>query len=142
MESKNYVNYMENLYMSVKSKERIKKNGEVFTPRWLIDEMLDKFPEDAWEENKTWLEPAAGDGNIIEAIIERRVQLGHDKYKILSTTYAVELMADNVEKMKGRILKALRIENSDAEAMRLINKNIRQGNFLLIENFEEFFDEI
>ena len=123
-----------------KSKERIKKNGEVFTPRWLVDEMLDKLPKDAWEENKTWLEPAAGDGNFVERIVERRLELGHDKYKILETTFAVELMADNVQKMKDRVLTVLNLKD-DAEANRLINKNIRQGNFLEID-VETFFDEI
>lgn len=124
-----------------KTKERIKKNGEVFTPEWLVNDMLDKFPEDAWEENKTWLEPAAGDGNFVEVIVKRRLQKGHDKYKILETTYAVELMQDNVDKMKERVLKALSLEG-DKKAEHLINKNIRQGNFLEIEDFGEFFNEV
>jgi len=121
-----------------KSKERIKKNGEVFTPAWLVNDMLDKLPEDAWEPNKTWLEPAAGDGNFVVEIIKRRLGKGHTITQILSTTYAIELMEDNVQKMKHRIKDILNCHNDD-EACRLIDKNIRQGNFLEIDDFEAFF---
>ena len=62
----------------IKTEDRIKKNGEVFTPDWLVKEMLGKLPEDAWEPDKTFLEPAGGDGNFVEAIIKEKVSRGHD----------------------------------------------------------------
>ena len=122
-----------------KSNERIKKNGEVFTPRWLVDDMLNKFPEDAWLPEKTWLEPAAGDGNFVERIIERRIEMGQDPYQILKTVFAVELMQDNVELMKERALSAAGLEDCE-EAKKIVDNNLRQGNFLEIENFGEFFN--
>ena len=122
-----------------KSNERIKKNGEVFTPRWLVDDMLNKFPEDAWLPEKTWLEPAAGDGNFVERIIERRIEMGQDPYQILKTVFAVELMQDNVELMKERALAAAGLEDCE-EAKKIVDNNLRQGNFLEIENFGEFFN--
>ena len=122
-----------------KSNERIKRNGEVFTPRWLVDDMLNKFPEDAWLPEKTWLEPAAGDGNFVERIIERRIEMGHDPYQILKTVFAVELMQDNVELMKERALSAAGLEDCE-EAKKIVDNNLRQGNFLEIENFGEFFN--
>ena len=122
-----------------KSNERIKRNGEVFTPRWLVDDMLNKFPEDAWLPEKTWLEPAAGDGNFVERIIERRIEMGQDPYQILKTVFAVELMQDNVELMKERALAAAGLEDCE-EAKKIVDNNLRQGNFLEIENFGEFFN--
>ena len=122
-----------------KSNERIKKNGEVFTPRWLVDDMLNKFPEDAWLPEKTWLEPAAGDGNFVERIIERRIEMGQDPYQILKTVFAVELMQDNVELMKERALSAAGLQDCE-EAKKIVDNNLRQGNFLEIENFGEFFN--
>jgi hypothetical protein len=122
-----------------KSNERIKRNGEVFTPRWLVDDMLNKFPEDAWLPEKTWLEPAAGDGNFVERIIERRIEMGQDPYQILKTVFAVELMQDNVELMKERALSAAGLEDCE-EAKKIVDNNLRQGNFLEIENFGEFFN--
>ena len=45
-------------------KER-KENGEVFTPMWLVNEMLDKLPSDVWsDKNCKWLDPAVGIGNF------------------------------------------------------------------------------
>ena len=122
-----------------KSHQRIKRNGEVFTPRWLVDDMLNKFPEDAWLPEKTWLEPAAGDGNFVERIIERRIEMGQDPYQILKTVFAVELMQDNVELMKERALAAAGLEDCE-EAKKIVDNNLRQGNFLEIENFGEFFN--
>lgn len=58
------------------TKARMKQTGEVFTPRELIDEMLDKLPADAWEAGKTFFEPAAGDGNFVIAVLERKIAAG------------------------------------------------------------------
>jgi hypothetical protein len=55
--------------------EKERDLGQVFTPRWLVDQMLDRIP--LWDlpveelRTKTWLEPSCGDGNFIVAIIER-----------------------------------------------------------------------
>ena len=116
-----------------KSNERIKKNGEVFTPRWLVDDMLNKFPEDAWLPEKTWLEPAAGDGNFVERIIERRIEMGHDPYQILKTVFAVELMQDNVELMKERALAAAGLEDcEEAKKIGILDKLYRKIMYFLL----------
>ena len=87
-----------------KSKERIQKNGEVFTPRHLADKMLDKIDPIIWKDSsKTFCDPAAGDGNLIIAILERRLSNGISKEDSIKTLYAVELMQDNVTKMKQHI---------------------------------------
>lgn len=58
--------------MAKSKKDRIKKFGEVFTPPELVNEMLDKLPEEVWyDENKTWLDPAAGSGNFLVEIKKR-----------------------------------------------------------------------
>ena len=52
--------------------EKQKKNGEVFTPPELIEEMLDKLPKEVWSDpTKTWLDPAAGIGNFHAIVLER-----------------------------------------------------------------------
>lgn len=80
---------------------------EYFTPRPLVDMMLDKLPADVFTDfSKTILEPSAGNGNFIIAILERRfMNVNHitEITMALSTVYAVELMPDNVDEMKDRI---------------------------------------
>jgi hypothetical protein len=66
----NYIN--ENL--TPKDKER-KEKGEVFTPMWLVNEMLDKLPTDVWSNwNYKWLDPAVGIGNFPIAIYLRLIE--------------------------------------------------------------------
>jgi hypothetical protein len=76
---------------------RTKQTGEVFTPRSLIREMLNTFPNEVWfDPNKTWLEPAAGDGNFLVEIKARLLQAGHDEKHILDNMlFSVELIDDN-----------------------------------------------
>ncbi len=80
---------------------------EYFTPRPLVDMMLDKLPDDVFTDfGKTILEPSAGNGNFVIAILERRFEnINHitEITMALSTVYAVELMPDNVNEMKDRI---------------------------------------
>lgn len=54
------------------SKLESKLFGEVFTPRQLIEEMLDKLPEDVWKNpDLKWLDPAVGIGNFPAVVLER-----------------------------------------------------------------------
>lgn len=49
----------------VKSRHRVKTYGEVLTPRHMVDRMLDLVQKDLECVDKTFLEPAAGDGNFL-----------------------------------------------------------------------------
>lgn len=54
------------------SKLESKLFGEVFTPRQLIDEMLDTLPSEVWtNKDLKWLDPAVGIGNFPAAIVDR-----------------------------------------------------------------------
>lgn len=111
-----------------KRKERRKKTAEVFTPTELVNEMLDKLPEEVWTDpKKTFLDNSAGNGNFLVAILERKLSLGHDPLQAISTIYGVDLMVDNVEEMHERLLEILRPHLDDAsvkKAKKIIKKNI------------------
>jgi hypothetical protein len=54
------------------SKLESKLFGEVFTPRQLIDEMLDTLPKEVWTNpDLKWLDPAVGIGNFPASILDR-----------------------------------------------------------------------
>ena len=63
---------------AVKSRQRVKAHGEVFTPRRMVDQMLDLVREDLETGpdfvDRTFFEPAAGDGNFLVAILGRKLQ--------------------------------------------------------------------
>jgi len=52
-----------------------KKFGEVFTPMNLVNDMLDKLPEEVWiNENCKWFDPAVGMGNFPIAVYLRLME--------------------------------------------------------------------
>jgi hypothetical protein len=58
-------------YLSVKDEEK-DKFGEVFTPKTLIDEMLNKLPPSVWKDpTLKWLDPANGIGNFPMVVYKR-----------------------------------------------------------------------
>ena len=59
----------------IKSKKRVQKHGEVFTPSWMVQKMLDTpgIKETCENISATFLEPSAGDGNFLQAILERKL---------------------------------------------------------------------
>jgi len=59
----------------VKSTERVRDLGEVFTPAGTVQAMLDLLPSDMWQPHPspTFLEPACGDGNFLVAILARKL---------------------------------------------------------------------
>ena len=94
----------------VRSKERITKNGEVFTPKALVEKMMDKIPLEKWKDpESTFLEPTFGSGNMLICMLERRIACGVNPIQALKTLYGVELMQDNVDLCKERIREVLRL---------------------------------
>lgn len=92
-----------------RSKERITKNGEVFTPKSLVEKMMDKIPVEKWKDpNSVWLEPTFGSGNMLICMLERRIASGVEPIQAVKTLYGVELMQDNVDLCKDRIREVLR----------------------------------
>jgi len=81
----------------MKSKQRIKETGEVFTPPELVQKMLDNLDID-WSnppQNKTFLDPTCGDGNFLVELYNRGIPP--------ENIYGVDLMFDNIEQCKYRM---------------------------------------
>lgn len=89
-------------YFLVKHTDRVKQLGEVFTPTELVLEILKQLPDQVWEEGKTYLDPTAGNGQFLAAVLIIKISLGHTNP--LSTIYGVDLMQDNVDECRQRLL--------------------------------------
>ena len=109
-----------------KRDKRRKQTAEVFTPIALVDEILDKLPKELWDENSTFCDPAAGNGNFLVEIYKWKVEkYHHDPTVALSTIYACELMEDNVAEMKLRLIKmAKEYGVRGKDIVKYITKNI------------------
>lgn len=111
----------------IKSKNRVRNLGEVFTPPELVCEMLDTLPENVWENDKTFFEPTCGTGNFIVEILKRKLRKGHNPLSALSTIYAMDIMEDNIKESKKRMLEIItkHINEDDYEkAKQIIDRNI------------------
>ena len=94
-------------YMSGVEREklRVKANGEVFTPTLLVQEILDQIPQELFQDaTKTFLDNSCGDGQFLGEVLIRKIENGIDFETALSTIYGVDLMQDNVDLCRARLL--------------------------------------
>jgi hypothetical protein len=84
---------------------RIKATGEVFTPTALVQEALDKLPQTLFSDpSKTFIDPSCGDGQFLSEVLIRKIAAGVDFETALSTIYGVDIMIDNVDACRERLL--------------------------------------
>ncbi|MCX7593128.1 MAG: N-6 DNA methylase [Fischerella sp.] len=94
-------------YMSGVERDRlrVKATGEVFTPTPLVQEILDQLPPEVFTDpTKTFLDNSCGDGQFLSEVLIRKIQNGSTFEQALSTIYGVDLMPDNVELCRNRLL--------------------------------------
>ena len=117
------------------------KTNEFFTPYSIVKRMCDKIPESDWSDpSKTWLEPGFGNGQFILYIIYNRIIHGIDWQTALETCYGVELMQDNVDECKDRVidlLNSLGIAFYETTARDIMDHNFVCHDFFTW-NFEEW----
>jgi len=87
---------------------RVKATGEVFTPLNVITKKLDDLesydPNIFKDTTKTFLEPSCGDGNFLSEVLIRKMENGSTFEQALSTIYGVDIMIDNVDLCRERLL--------------------------------------
>lgn len=140
----------------VKSRHRVRTYGEVFTPRHMVERMLDLVRDELETGpefvDKTFLEPSAGDGNFLVAILRRKLHAITARYPTeewrtqslfaLASIYGIELLEDNHRDAQAVMLEEFhafhQAHGSDCgpdtdlhrAAACLIKTNIVRGNTL------------
>ena len=88
-----------------RDKLRIKQNGEIFTPTKLVQEILDTLDQSLFTDpTKTFIDPTCGDGQFLGEVLIRKMENGIGFETALNTIYGVDLMQDNVELCRERLL--------------------------------------
>ena len=107
----------------IKSPDRVKDHGEVFTPKRIVNLMLDQ-PEIQAKINDltaTFFEPSAGEGAFLVELLKRKLKVARDKSTsastfntksllALSTLYGIELLEDNVEMLVMNMITTFNLE--------------------------------
>ena len=133
----------------VKSKQRVADHGEVFTPAWMVEAMLDLVKGETERVDSRFLEPACGSGNFLVRILRRKLAAVELKFRksdfekrhyallALMCAYGIELLADNITECRANILEIfadyLRIEESDdlyRAASHVLLQNLVHGDAL------------
>ena len=84
---------------------RTKATQEVFTPTDLVQSILDEFPADMFQDpSKTFLDNSCGDGQFLSEVLIRKLENGIPFEQALQTIYGVDLMQDNVDLCRERLL--------------------------------------
>jgi type I restriction-modification system DNA methylase subunit len=94
-------------YMSgvERDRARVKATGEVFTPTPLVQDILDRLDPSLFQDPaKTFLDPSCGDGQFLGEILIRKIEDGSTFEQALSTVYGVDMMQDNVDLCRNRLL--------------------------------------
>ena len=88
-----------------RDRARVKATGEVFTPTPLVQEILDRLDPTLFKDaEKTFLDPSCGDGQFLGEVLIRKMENGSTFEHALQTVYGVDLMQDNVELCRERLL--------------------------------------
>jgi len=100
----------------VKSKQRVADHGEVFTPDWMVEAMLDVVQHETERIDSRFLEPACGSGNFLVSVLRRKLaavdlKFGKSEFErrhyallALMSLYGIELLYDNVEECRYSLL--------------------------------------
>lgn len=103
----------------VRDVARTKRTGEVFTPTALVQEMLAHISaENFADSTKTILDPSCGNGQFLSEVLIRKLENGIDFATALGCIYGVDIMQDNVETCKERLLCGLE------QYRHIVDKNI------------------
>jgi hypothetical protein len=100
----------------MRTEQRKKNLGEVFTPSELVTKILARFPEESWTDpNKKLLDPTCGNGNFL---IGFKIFLSkyHSLDNITSRVYGADIMEDNCRDSISRLYE---LDLSDIETINL-----------------------
>ena len=139
----------------VKSKQRVAEHGEVFTPPWMVEAMLNLVKDETERIDSRFLEPACGSGNFLIRILHRKlaaVELKYGKsnfeqrhYALLALMciYGIELLADNIAECRENMLEIItEYLNGDASddlhraASYVLSQNLVHGDALTMRTHD------
>jgi hypothetical protein len=135
----------------VKSRQRVSDHGEVFTPIWMVEDMLNLVKDESERIDSRFLEPACGSGNFLNAVLVRKLSTVESKYGksefekrhhalfSLMCIYGIELLADNVAECREILLATfacfLAIDSTNKfylAGSAVLDVNIIQGDALTL----------
>lgn len=143
----------------VKSKERTRDHGEVFTAEREVNAMLDLVKSETERIDSRFLEPACGDGNFLAEILRRKLAIVKNRYQksptdyeknaalAITSIYGIDILLDNVADCRERLFRIFDeaytlhckkdVSDDCREAIRFIlSRNILCGDALTLKTVD------
>jgi site-specific DNA-methyltransferase (adenine-specific) len=139
----------------IKSKKRVADHGEVFTPPWLVEKMLDLVKGETERIDARFLEPACGSGNFLVPVLQRKLaaveaKFGKSEFErrhyallALMCCYGIELLADNIAECRANMLEVfadyLNLDDDDElyrAAFFVLSLNLVHGNAMTMRDID------
>ena len=139
----------------VRSKQRVADHGEVFTPAWMVEAMLNLVKDESERMDSRFLEPACGSGNFLVQILRRKLaavelKYGKDDFErrhyallALMCVYGIELLPDNIAECRANLLEVfaeyLNLDQSDdlyRAASCVLSRNLVHGDALTMRAWD------
>jgi hypothetical protein len=133
----------------IRSKKRVADHGEVLTPPWLVEKMLDLVKGETERVDSRFLEPACGSGNFLVPVLQRKLaaveikfgktEFERRQYSLLAVmcAYGIELLADNIAECRANMLEVfadyLNLDETDElymAASYVLSQNLVHGDAL------------
>ncbi len=140
----------------IKSKQRVADHGEVFTPTWLVDAMLDLVKDETERIDSRFLESACGSGNLLVPVLQRKlaaveIKFGKSEFErrhyallALMCCYGIELLDDNITECRANMLEVLSgylsLEEPDdlyRAASYVLSQNLVHGDALTMRTSDD-----
>jgi hypothetical protein len=135
----------------VKSRQRMADHGEVFTPAWVVEAMLDLVRDETERIDSRFLEPACGSGNFLVQVLRRKLAAVEQRFSKadfekrhhalfgLMCIYGIELLEDNIVECRSNLLEIfaeyLDLRDSDeltSAATYVLSANLVRGDALTL----------
>jgi hypothetical protein len=140
----------------IKSKKRVADHGEVFTPPWMVEAMLNLVKDETERIDSRFLEPTCGSGNFLVRVLQRKLaaveikfgksefEKGHYALLALMCLYGIELLADNIAECRANLLEIfgdyLNLNESDdlyRVASYVLAQNLVHGDALTMRTHDD-----
>lgn len=115
--------------MSGVDRDKIRKlhSSEYFTPFDKVIERLNAYDKNMWaDKDSQFLDPTCGDGQFLGEVLIRKMENKSTFEQALSTIYGVDLMQDNVDECRKRLLCG----SQDPRHIAIVEQNIYQADAL------------
>lgn len=101
----------------IKSKDRVRDNGEVYTNEREVKAMMDLVKDESYRIDSKFLEPSCGNGNFLIEILERKLNTIENLFKnnkteyerqcliAVSNIYGIDILPDNCIESQNRLFR-------------------------------------